>query len=144
MSETTAPVETGSAMNEVVEQDIGIINGLDVFATMTRGALPTGPGLVCEPGPTTPNEVYLDKSQYIPLDLTINGKHGNLKTLSNDMALIFEDLTRRKTYPSGTGWQIVDIAAYTWPEVIGRESNNQWLMAGSLSVRYYLTGSESE
>lgn len=143
MSETTAPVETGSAMNEVVEQVIGLINGLDVFATMTRGALPTGPGLVCEPGPTTPNEVYLDKGQYIPLDLTLNGKHGNLKTLSNDMALIFEDLTRRKTYPSGTGWQIVDIAAYTLPEVIGRESNNQWLMAGALSVRYYLTGSDS-
>ena len=130
-----------SAMNEVVEEVISLINGgLGLFATMTRGALPTGPGLVCEPGPTTPNEVYLDKGQYIPLDLTINGKHGNLQTLSNDMARIFEDLTRRHNYPSGHEWQIVDIAAYTWPEVIGRESNNQWLMAGSLSVRYYLTG----
>lgn len=129
-----------SVMNEVVEAVINLMNGLHLFATVTRGALPTGPGIVCEPGPSSTNETYLDKGQYIPLDVTINAKHSNLQTLSDDMARIFEELTRLRTYPSAHGWEIVDITTYTWPSVIGREDNNQWLMAGALSVRYYFMG----
>lgn len=127
-------------MNEVVEAVINLMNGLHLFATVTRGALPTGPGIVCEPGPSSTNETYLDKGQYIPLDVTINAKHSNLQTLSDDMARIFEELTQRRAYPSAQGWEIVDITTYTWPSVIGREDNNQWLMAGALSVRYYFMG----
>ena len=127
-------------MNEVVEAVINLMNGLHLFATVTRGALPTGPGIVCEPGPSSTSETYLDKGQYIPLDVTINAKHSNLQTLSDDMARIFEELTRLRTYPSAQGWEIVDITTYTWPSVIGREDNNQWLMAGALSVRYYFMG----
>jgi len=129
-----------SVMNEVVEAVINLMNGLHLFATVTRGALPTGPGIVCEPGPSSTNETYLDKGQYIPLDVTINAKQSNLQTLSDDMARIFEELTRLRTYPSAYGWEIVDITTYTWPSVIGREDNNQWLMAGALSVRYYFMG----
>ena len=129
-----------SVMNEVIEAVINLMNGLHLFATVTRGALPTGPGIVCEPGPSSTRETYLDKGQYIPLDVTINAKHSNLQTLSDDMARIFEELTRLRTYPSAQGWEIVDITTYTWPSVIGREDNNQWLMAGALSVRYYFMG----
>lgn len=129
-----------SAMNEVVEAVIGLMNDQRLYAQVTRGALPTGPGIVCEPGPSSPSEVYLDKGQYIPLDVTINAKHTNLQTLTGDISRAFEALTRMHHYPYGQEWEIVDIAVYTMPQIIGREGNNQWLAAGSLSVRYHLTG----
>jgi hypothetical protein len=63
-----------SAINEAIEAVIGLMNETEPFAPVTRGALPTGIGLVCELGPSTPEAVYLDKNSYIPLDIALNGK----------------------------------------------------------------------
>lgn len=145
MSETTQnPIETGgntqetpekSIINQAIENVMDLIDGLKLFATITRGALGTETGLCCEIAPTTPQEVYLDKNQYIPIDLTINGKHENLETLSEAMNKIHECLTMLKAYPSGTDWHITDIATLTEPQVIGRSDNKGWIMASNLSVR---------
>ena len=129
-----------SVINEVVEAVIGLMNATQPFASITRGALPTGVGITCEVGPSTPSEVYLDKNSYVPLDVALNGKHGNLKTLSDAMNNIHSVLTRATSYPEGDGWEIVDISNYTLPEVVDRESNNEWLMASSLSVKFYWRG----
>lgn len=129
-----------SVINEVVEAVIGLMNGLHPFAAVTRGALPTGPGLTCEVGPSTPLAVHMDKNSVIPLDVTLNGKHADLKTLSDTLNDIHSALTRARSYPSGEGWQIVDIQNYTLPQIIGREGNNDWLMASSLSVTFYWRG----
>lgn len=129
-----------SAINEAIEAVIGLMNDTEPFAPVTRGALPTGIGLVCELGPTTPEEVYLDKNSYIPLDITLNGKHPNLQTLSEAMNAIHSSLTRATEYPEGEGWKIVDISNYTLPQIVDREDNNEWLMASALSVKLYQRG----
>ena len=122
-------------INEAVESVMELIDGLDLFAPIYRGALGTGDGLCCEIAPTSPEAVFLDKNQYIPIDLTINGKHENLETLSDAMNSIHETLTMKTSYPYGNTWKIVDITTYTEPQVIGREDGNQWVMASSLSVK---------
>lgn len=126
-----------SILNQAIEAVMDLINALSLFAPITRGALGTEEGLCCEIGPSSPIEVYLDKNQYINLDLTINGKHSNLETLSDAMNHIHEVLTMCMSYPSAQGWKIVDIVTITEPQVIGRESSNAWVMASSLSVRVY-------
>jgi hypothetical protein len=40
-----------------------------------------------------------------------------------------------RTYPNGSGWEIVDIATQTEPQVIGREQDNRWMMASALNVK---------
>jgi hypothetical protein len=129
-----------SIVNEVMEAVIGMMNDLHPFATVTRGALPTGNGITCEIGPTVQTELYFDKNTFVPLDITINGKHKNMKTLSDTMNNIHSSLTRRRVYPSGEGWQIADIKTATLPRIIGREQNNEWLMASGLSVEFYWRG----
>lgn len=129
-----------SVINEVVEAVIAMINATSPFAAVTRGALPTGIGLTCEVGPTSVEEVYLDKNTYTPLDIALNGKHHDLKTLSDTLNNIHSTLTRATTYPAGDRWEIVDISNYTLPQVIGREGNNDWLMASALSVKFYQKG----
>jgi hypothetical protein len=124
-----------SIINQAIEAVMDLIDALSLFAPITRGALGTGDSLSCEIGPTSPETVWLDKNKYIPVDLTINGKHGNLQTLSDSLNLIHENLTMMREYPMGSKWQIVDIATLTEPQVIGREQDNRWMMASALSVR---------
>lgn len=129
-----------SVINEVIEAVIGMMNDRHPFAVVTRGALPIGSGITCEVGPSSPAEVYLDKNTYVPLDITLNGKHPDLSTLSNALNDIHSALTRAKEYPKDLEhgrWQIADIANNNLPMIIGREETNVWLMASSLSVRFY-------
>lgn len=124
-----------SILNQAIEAVMDLIDALSLFAPITRGALGTGDSLSCEIGPTSPETVWLDKNKYIPVDLTINGKHGNLQTLSDSLNLIHENLTMMREYPTGSKWQIVDITTLTEPQVIGREQDNRWIMASALSVK---------
>lgn len=124
-----------SIINEAVEAVGTLINGLGLFSSIYRGALGTGNGLSCEVGPTSPSEVYLDKNKYIPIDLTINGKHNDLKTLSEALNTIHESLTMLTSYPTGDNWHIVDISTMTEPQIIGREDEGQYLMASALHVK---------
>ena len=126
-----------SIINEALEAVIGLMNATNPFATVTRGALPLGNGITCELGPSSPEEVYLDKKNYIPLDVTINGKHTDLKILSDDLNKIHDTLTRMTSYPSGTGWEIDDISNQTMPQVVEREASNAWIMASALQVKLY-------
>ena len=122
-------------INAAVNAVMDLIDALGLFSTISRGALGTGKDLVCEVGPSSAEEVYLDKNKYIVIDLTINGKNSNLQTLSEDLNKIHEALTMMTSYPYGTDWNVVDITTLTEPQVIGREENNEWLMASSLGVK---------
>ena len=127
---------SNSVIDNVVEAVMDMIDSLNLFSLIKRGALGTGNGLSCGIAPSSPEEVYLDKNQTIILDFTINGKHENLDTLSKAMNKIHEVIPMMRNYPSGNGWQIIDIQTITFPQQIGREENNSWLMASSLNVKY--------
>ena len=126
-----------SVLNRAVESVMDLIDGLTLFATITRGALGIGNSLSCEIAPTVPEAVFYDKNAYIPLTLALNGKHDDLQTLSDALNNIVDTMTRKTSYPSGDGWEIVDITSGNLPRVIGREDNNSWLMACDLVVKIY-------
>lgn len=128
---------TTSVLNLAVEAVMDMIDALNPYAQITRGALGIGNSLTCEIAPSVPSEVYLDKNSYIPLTLALNGKHDDLQVLSDTMNNILDSLSRMTEYTSGEGWQIVDITSGNLPRVIGREDNNTWLMAGDLVVKIY-------
>ena len=132
-----------SVLNSAIESVMDMIDALDLYAPITRGALGIGNSLCCEISPTVPESVFLDKNSYIPLTLALNGKHDNLETLSDAMNTIVDSLTRSKTYSSGNGWEIVDISSGNLPRVIGREENNQWLVACDLIVKIYRKDDET-
>lgn len=124
-----------SILNKAVEAVMDMIDEMDLYSSIKRGALGTEESLTCEIGPTSPETVWLDKNKYIPIDLTINGKHRNLETLSDAMNTIHETLTMLREYPGGDDWEIVDICTMTEPQIIGRENDNRWMMASALLVK---------
>lgn len=130
-------------IDSAVEAVIGLMNALKPFATVTRGALPTGNGIICEVTTSAPTETFFNKGALIPIDLTLNAKHTNLQTLSDTINNIHDELTKNLTansYPSGTGWKIVDIYTNVYPHIITREENNEWIMASSLIVHLQKKG----
>lgn len=131
------PVVSESAINLAVESVMDLIDGMTLFAPITRGALGIGNSLCCEIAPSMPEAVFYDKNTYIPLTLALNGKHDDLRTLSDTMNRIMDTMTRKTSYPYGNGWEIVDITSGNLPRVIGREGNNSWLMACDLVVKIY-------
>ena len=134
--EPTPPAST-SVLNLVVEAVMDMIDGLNLFATITRGALGIGNSLCCEIAPSIPETVFMDKNLYYPLTLAINGKHDDLQVLSDALNNIMDTLSRKKEYTSGNGWQIVDITNGNAPRVIGREGNNSWVMACDIVIKIY-------
>lgn len=127
-----------NAINEAIEDVVAMMNETPVFAQVRRGALTTGNSLSCEIGPSTADTHFLNKDTVVPVDLTLNGKHSNLRTVTECMNRIHYELTRRKVYPAGVGWEVVDIVDATMPQVIGRESNTDWLLASSLIVKVHI------
>ena len=140
--ENTPPAST-SVLNNAVEAVMNMIDALNNFAPITRGALGINNSLSCEISPSVPETVFMDKNSYIPLTLALNGKHNNLQVLSDTLNNITDSLTRSKSYTSGNGFQIVDITGGNLPRVIGREENNQWIMACDLVVKVYRKDEET-
>ena len=136
----TTPTYLGtSKANQVVEFVMSLINVMNNFATIRRGALGTDAGLCCEIAPSDVDAVFMDKNSYHFIDLTLNGKHSNLQTLSDTLNNITDYLTRLKAYGDGDGWEIVDITAGSPSEasLIEREQNGLWVMASGLIIKYY-------
>ena len=136
-NDTPTPPASTSVLNLAVEAVMDMITALSPFAQITRGALGIGNSLSCEIAPSMTQEVYMDKGYYVPLTLALNGKHDDLQVLSDTLNNIIDTLSRMTSYTSGTGWHIVDITGGNLPRVIGREDNNQWLMACDLVVKIY-------
>ena len=128
---------SASVLNSAIESVMDMIDGMNLYAHITRGALGTGNSLCCEISPSIPESVYMDKESYTPLTLAINGKHDNLQTLSDALNNIIDNLTRLTVYPKSGSWQIADISSGNLPRVIGREDNNSWIMACDLVVKIY-------
>ena len=126
-----------SIINQAIESVMDMIDGLNLYANITRGALGISNSLCCEIAPSNPESVFMDKNLYYPLTLAINGKHDDLQVLSDALNNIMDTLSRKTAYTSGNGWQIVDISGGNLPRVIGREDNGSWLMACDLIVKIY-------
>lgn len=138
------PAVSESALSLAIESVMDEIDLISGFPAITRGALGTGDGLACEIAPSYSATTFMDKNTYNPVTLALNGKHQDLRLLSDTLNKILDSMTRRTTYPSGNGWEIVDIAAGILPRIIGREENNAYLMACDLVIKVYRKDDEAE
>ena len=142
-NQTNSAPATTSWLNLAIESVMDLIDTMGNFANITRGALGIENGLCCEVAPSNPETVFLDKNAYFPITLALNGKHSDLRLLSETLNNIMDTLTRRTAYPTGAGFEIVDITNGIMPRVIGRAENNTWLMACDIIIKIYRKDNES-
>ena len=103
------------------------------------GSMPPDNGIAMT-GQSTSNPIYLDIGSNESMDIVCNGKNKNQQDIIRLLDTIHHDLTRRKVYPVGNGWQIYSIETVASPRLIGREANSQWLYGSSLLVKIHMKG----
>ena len=121
------------AVIDMAEEAVGV--------PIVTGSNPPQNGLAMT-GTSTSTSIFLDIGSDERMSVLCNGKNGNQQTIIQQLDTIHANLTRRKDFPSGNGWQIYSIETVASPRLIGRESNErfQWLYGSSLLVKINTKG----
>ena len=109
--------------------------GTSVFV----GSMPPENGLAMT-GSAGSAPIFLDIGSNETMNVVCNGKNADQKAVIDQLDAIHASLTRRKDFPTGSGWQIYAIETTASPRLIGREQNNQWLYGSSLLVKFNVKG----
>jgi len=110
------------------------------YTTIDPGPLPTGNGLAIYPGPGYNQEKYFDRGGTYRVSIVLNGKDDDLGDVLPALSTIHKNLSRSKTYPTDTGWEIINIETGTAPHYIDREESGAWLCGSILTVEFYVKG----
>lgn len=121
------------AVIDMAEEAVGV--------PIVTGSNPPQNGLAMI-GTSASTSIFLDIGSDERMSVLCNGKNGNQQTIIQQLDTIHSNLTRRKDFPSGDGWQIYSIETVASPRLIGRESNDrfQWLYGSSLLVKINTKG----
>lgn len=121
------------AVIDMAEEAVGV--------PIVTGSNPPQDGLAMT-GTSTSTSIFLDIGSDERMSVLCNGKNGNQQTIIQQLDTIHANLTRRKDFPSGDGWQIYSIETVASPRLIGRENNErfQWLYGSSLLVKINTKG----
>lgn len=89
-----------------------------------------------------PSETYRDFDMNISLPVLFNGKGEDQQDIANQMNIVHKALTTAQNLPYSDNWQIYAIKTTSFPNLIGREENKNWIYGSSFSIDYYLKGAE--
>lgn len=89
-----------------------------------------------------PAETFRTLNKTIPLPVLFNGKGEDQQDIANQMNAVHEALTTAKNLPFSDDWQIYAITTTSYPNLIGREENKNWVYGSSFSIDYYSKGVE--
>lgn len=117
---------------EIIEYLKSEIDGLNLFATATRGPLPVDGGISIMLGAGSPTVEFANRGKEHLLYVACNAKSVNQVQALSALEAIHNLLARMKNYPPGTGYKIINIATGTAPNFIGTESNGQYYLYGSI------------
>lgn len=105
------------------------------------GSMPPDNGIAMT-GQSTSEPIFLDIGSNEQMDVVCNGKNTSQQMIIRVLDAIHHNLTRRKDFPQGDGWQVYAIETIASPRLIGREANSQWLYGSSLLVKFNVKGIE--
>lgn len=124
-------------INGIMHAIIDLAQGTNPFAQILRGPLPAAPSISMEPGPSLPVH-HMNRGMEIALPITINLKHPEMAVAADTAWNVVRSLCTQDSYPSGEGWQIASIWCDATPRLIGREHDNTWLYAASVTASIYI------
>lgn len=119
------------AIIDMAEQAAGV--------SIVTGSMPPDNGIAMT-GQAAPQTIMLDIGSNERMSVVCNGKNTDQQTVISQLDTIHRALTRRKDFPTGSGWQVYAIETVASPRLLGREQNSEWLYASSLLVKINTKG----
>lgn len=107
--------------------------------SIVTGSMPPDNGIAMT-GQAAPQTIMLDIGSNERMSVVCNGKNTDQQTVISQLDTIHRALTRRKDFPTGSGWQVYAIETVASPRLLGREQNSEWLYASSLLVKINTKG----
>ncbi len=123
--------------NPVLLAVIALAQATNPYATIVIGALPADNSISMTVSGGYDTTRFLSRNAVTRLDVVCNGKHADQQAVSDALNAIHAALTRAASYPSGTGWQILNITTSALPSYIEKQDNGQYLYGSALTVEYY-------
>lgn len=123
-------------MTDFLDALIDIAQQTNPFATILRGPLTAAPSIAMEAAESGITR-HMDRNEAVRTAVVINAKHPDMTTAYEAVMAIQRKLTHLPEFPSGEGWQIVDVWADNIPRLVGREDDNTWLYASALTASIY-------
>lgn len=124
--------------DEVLQAVIDLAE-MAVGVPIVTGSLPPDNGIAMT-GSSSSYPIFLDIGSNETMNVVCNGKNTDQQAVINQLDTIHRVLTRRKNYPTGTGWQVYAIETVSSPRLLGREQNSQWVYGSSLTVKFNVKG----
>lgn len=125
---------------DVVDALIDLAMETDPYAVISRGSLPSDEGITCETSDGFTLARFLSKNAIFQVPIVFVAKHANLQTALNTLSAIMVHVTRLRSYPEDTDWQITQVMSNAPPTIVGRDDSNLWTVGCSVIVEYYLRG----
>ena len=125
--------------DEITQAIINMAMLTKPYAQIVLGSMPPDNGIALT-AYGGPDSLMLDIGAEQRLNIVLNGKNSDQLTVVQALNAIHRELTFRKDFPSGLGWQIYSIQTVASPRLLGREQNNQWLYGSSLVAYFYQEG----
>ena len=106
---------------------------------VVTGSLPPDEGIAMI-GQAAQMDIALDMGSADRMTIVCNGKSADQQTVIGWLDSIHRSLTRRKDFPSSSGWQVYAIRTLASPRLLSREQNKYWLYGSSLEISFYTKG----
>lgn len=123
-------------MTDFLDALIDLAEETQPFASILRGPLTDSPSIAMEAAESSITR-HMDRNEAVHTAVVINAKHTDMTTACNAVMAIQRKLTRLEDFPAGDGWRIVDVWADDVPRLIGRQDDDTWLFATSLTASIY-------
>lgn len=85
-----------------------------------------------------PDRTFMDKSSAQTMPIKITGVSGDQETAIDGLFSICNSLSGLRAYPSGTGWELLNISVGRSPAFVQKQDNGKWSYSCILNVQFYL------
>lgn len=126
-----------STFNNILNDVIDMAEATNPYAKITIGSNPPKNGIAMALSSGFPELTDFEKGMIVRHSVLLNGKHKSQDKVYDALCNIHEALTRRTSYSNNNDYQIMDISTTTYPTLIDREENGQYIYGSTLEVKFY-------
>ena len=109
----------------------------ELYTNIILGNTPPTDGISMFVSSGMPDLTDLEKGMIVSMNVMANAKHRSQDEAYNALYKIHNRLTKTKNYPNREKYQITNVSTVTYPNLIHREQNGDYIYGSTLNVNFY-------
>ena len=109
----------------------------ELYTNIILGNTPPTDGIAMFVSSGMPDITDLEKGMIVSMNVMCNAKHRSQDEAYNALYKIHDRLTKTKNYPNKDKYQITNVSTVTYPNLLLREQNGEYIYGSTLNVNFY-------